>query len=78
MSASNASSTLDDVVNAMTKETNSSTLGWDVVVNYTFVILLLHVVLFCLNFRSRAEEMNKLLVADYDAGKPGQLKDISV
>ncbi|KAM6497702.1 hypothetical protein JOM56_005650 [Amanita muscaria] len=28
-------STLDDVVKAMSKETNNSTLGWDVVVNYT-------------------------------------------
>ncbi|KAG6819308.1 hypothetical protein H0H93_013134, partial [Arthromyces matolae] len=70
-------SSLSEVVSAMSKETNNSTLGWDVVVNYSYVVRYPFVTR-NLTFHSSALEMDNLLKAAHDKGNPGQLKDLSV
>ena len=69
-------SSLDKVVQGMWKETNNSTFGWDVVVNYQFVQLLVVLLLALIpNFLERKKK-DDLLKAAYDRSHHGQLMDM--
>jgi len=69
---------LENVVSAMSKESNNSTLGWDVVVNYRYANRSMYNMAYSYLRHTSAEDLNRLLKDAYDAGSAGQLKDLNV
>lgn len=72
-------SSLENIVSGMSKETNTSTLGWDVVVNYRFAFYWTTGFLSLTEVRYSAKELNEVLKAAYDdSDRNDQLKQMHV